>query len=261
MNYPEYIYCYFNIEAGIEFLETLKFRLSSISAFNDPFESLFQTSYPLYFLSIHGNTTDETIDDRIRVLKEQEICVCSNFVRNKSQGLRNLIKNIRIGCFSEVWDNILMWGHYARKFTGIVVKFRVSLNDWGNDLCQVEYNDNRISIGSFDTNAFGCGALERQLLKRKSQHWAYEKEWRYIKSLNDCDSDNKGCYKLIEESAINAIYVGCRIKSENCNRIKKIIEEKYHTSIPIMIAIPDSFDYKMRSVSLKNLSYAIDWER
>lgn len=41
MELPTQLYCYFNIDSGIQFIKTLKFRLSSISSFNDIFESLF----------------------------------------------------------------------------------------------------------------------------------------------------------------------------------------------------------------------------
>lgn len=112
MERPNYLYCYFDIERGIEFLKTQKFRLSSFADFNDPFEALFRTDYPLFFITSDKQIGPSTIDQKIKMLKEYDSLACSNRVKNKLQGRLNLMEYLKIGCFSEIGDNILMWSHY-----------------------------------------------------------------------------------------------------------------------------------------------------
>lgn len=182
-------------------------------------------------------------------------------LRNKSYGFVNLIKNIRVGCLSETPDNILMWGHYARKFTGIVVRFRVSYSDWGNDLKKVEYNDDRIYLNEFDTSVIGLTNDERRLLTRKSKQWEYEKEWRYIKLSKECPKDETGHYKPIKEDSISEIIVGCRISPANLESIKTLVKNKFQDKIPLKVIMPSKYHYTLERWNLNNVDFALEWNK
>lgn len=259
LNKPEYLYCYFEASRGIEFLQTLKFRLSSIADFNDPFESLFRTDYPHFFISATEDLTDSEISQRIACLNEKELMVCSNRVRNKLHGRINFIKGLRVGCFSEVNNSILMWSHYGRKFTGIVVKFRVSMSDWGNDLIKVDYNDEIISVSEFNENAFGAGPEERSLVKRKSSVWSYEQEWRYVKPSTECDFDSIGAYRNIKSDAIIGIIVGCRISQKKLKDIENIVTQKFNNKVDMYVAIPNGYQYLVDIKDLSSIRYSLDF--
>lgn len=258
--YPQYLYCYFPIESGISFLDTLKFRLSSVSDFNDPFESLFETEYPYFFLSFNEQSTIDIIEDRIAIMNQRKWPNVAA-IRNKSIGLVNLIKNLKIGCFSETPDNILMWGHYARKFTGIVVKFRVSLADWGNDLKKVEYNNDRISITSFNIDTYGALEEERALITRKSINWEYEREWRYIRNTDDCPKDSKGYYKKVNKTAVKEVILGCRICPNDLEKIKDVISKNFGPGLPISIVLPSQSNYSLEIKDLSSVEFALKWNK
>lgn len=260
MNFPQYLYCYFSIEKGIQFLESLKFRLSAISDFNDPFESLFRTEYPYLFLSYDENCDDSVIQNRIETLDKYKF-PNTYLVSNKSKGLVNIMKSIRIGCLSETFDNVLMWGHYCRKFTGLVIKFRGSLTDWGNDLRQVEYTDSRISISTFDSSAVGAVSEERRLLTLKSKLWEYEKEWRYVKLTKDCEKDKYGYYKQMDKESIVEVIIGCRVCPKDLIKIKDIIKKKFGDKIPIKVILPATSSFSLETWDLAQVEFALQWNK
>lgn len=260
MEYPEYLYCYFNIDKGLRFLRDLKFRLSSITDFNDPFECLFTTDYPLFYLSLDDKLTEDEINTRLDILSSNNFFAAKNYVENKSKGRINLIKNLRVGCFSETPDNVLMWSHYCWGNQGIVVKFKVSLGHWGNDLYKVNYVSERASINEFDPETIGASNQERNLLTTKSVHWSYEHEWRYIKTISDCDRDNKGYYKKVDIKAIKGIIIACRTKYDDINEIKSILGKK-GVQIPLFIAKPGYSKFNYDITDLDNYNYLLMWSR
>lgn len=260
MNFPQFLYTYFPADKGLEFLESLKFRLSPFSGFNDPFESLFKTEYPYFFLSYDENSNDKIIGERIEKMKAVKF-PNATIIENKSKGLVNLIKNIRIGCLSETHDNILMWGHYCRKFTGIVVKFRGSLSDWGNDLKKVNYEDERIAIDSFDTSVVGSANDERRLLTSKSKIWEYEKEWRCIKLTKECPNDEHGCYKLMDKDSVLEVIVGCRICPIDLAKIKDLVKSRFGSRVPIKVILPSTNCFTLESWDLNKVDFALQWNK
>ena len=258
MELPNCICCYFPIESGIKFLKTLKFRLFSISRFNDPFESLFVTGYPYFFLSFDEKSDDYMISKRVDQMQRYRF-PNKKIITNKATGFVNLMKDLRIGCFSETPDNILMWGHYARQFTGIVVKFRTAITDWGYGLEKVKYNDTRIAVDSFKSDVIGSTSVERSLLTRKSVQWAYEKEWRYIRLTNDCDKDKEGCYKKFEKAAIEEVIVGCRISPKHLATIKRINENIYDNKISLKVIMPAKSKYALKIWGIDSVEFALMW--
>lgn len=89
-------------------------------------------------------------------------------------------------CLSELWDSILMWGHYAYSHEGFVVGFdtkhpffnqRRSPSDELGFLRQVRYQTSRPIV-----SLMSSGALE--WFETKADVWAYEREWRMFLVLS-----------------------------------------------------------------------------
>ncbi|HRE04617.1 MAG TPA: DUF2971 domain-containing protein [Opitutaceae bacterium] len=88
-------------------------------------------------------------------------------------------------CLSEVWDSILMWGHYCQSHEGFVLGFnsehpffhqtRTSSDDFGR-LRRVHYQVKRPVV-----SLMGSSGLE--WLDSKADIWSYEKEWRMLLTL------------------------------------------------------------------------------
>ncbi len=95
-------------------------------------------------------------------------------------------KHFGVLCLSELWDSILMWGHYAYAHEGFVIGFdtkhpffnqRRSPNDEFGFLRQVRYQTSRPIV-----SLIRSGALE--WFETKADVWAYEREWRMFLVLS-----------------------------------------------------------------------------
>jgi tetratricopeptide (TPR) repeat protein len=115
--------------------------------------------------------------------------------------LQKQIASVGIFSLSELFDNSLMWAHYAGDHTGICIGFEVTdgsiLSDKDRFL-EVKYSDNvpeledefmtqlTISIDSRGRHlktahqiAFNDPTLQTTV-STKGKEWAYEREWRYV---------------------------------------------------------------------------------
>jgi hypothetical protein len=95
-------------------------------------------------------------------------------------------KHFGVLCLSELWDSILMWGHYAYSHEGFVIGFdtkhpffnqRRSPSDEFGFLRQVRYQTSRPIV-----SLMSSGALE--WFETKADVWAYEREWRMFLVLS-----------------------------------------------------------------------------
>jgi hypothetical protein len=107
---------------------------------------------------------------------------------------KEALAGIKLLCFSEVFDNILMWAHYSRAHTGAVLRFSCieELDSAWGAARPVTYQtqmpcllDERQTIelftGQRDINEVDL--FESSVLT-KAIDWAYEKEWRIIGGRN-----------------------------------------------------------------------------
>jgi hypothetical protein len=90
-------------------------------------------------------------------------------------------------CLSAVRDNILMWSHYGRSHTGLVIGLdgrHALLSSNELKLVEVEYRKERVEMGYLAASR--SRELEEQIkscIRRKSPQWSYECEWRQLRSL------------------------------------------------------------------------------
>lgn len=226
MSLPAVLHRYFHRDAGMAFLADQKLRLDPPSRFNDPFEFLPGSEFnlPLEFIAKSGGGVLQNIAKVVTLpsvlalrmlvggsLKE----LVPNFRENSAMAFRKRLDDFfRIACFCEADDNLLLWAHYARSHTGLLVSFRTSMDYWGNDLHPVAYSDERIQIPftfSTDPNAPLVDTdWQRQLLVTKSSCWSYEREWRCIKRTTDCCADADGWFLPVPHACVTKIIYGCR---------------------------------------------------
>ena len=135
------------------------------------------------------------------------------YARKRTYELCNLVGILSL---SETWDNLLMWAHYAEEHTGFVLMFDGSHNFFkGNDPLPgftkpepVQYKSER-----------PCTTVEEvtvpEIFFIKSFDWKYEKEWRYLKYLNDADERRKDVNNLdanlfwLPPKCIMGVILGC----------------------------------------------------
>jgi hypothetical protein len=165
----------------------------------------------------------ETVKDLKRILGDS----------NKSW--REYIKSMRVFCVSEKHDDLLMWAHYAEQHTGVVLKLKC-IPELDTALCvakKVNYSskvpilankEDYIKHFTGQINDIDYGKLFKNLAYTKSDHWAYEEEWRCITagpiSANLFDEN------ILHPEEIDTIYLGCRMNEQNRYEILKLLTGK-----------------------------------
>jgi hypothetical protein len=126
-------------------------KVSEIDQTNDPFE-LWCVSQP-----------NRSLRDALRDYK------------------RTMSERFGLICFSEDWENPLLWSHYADKHRGICLGFE------GRDsiLKKVRYAKRRLPLKLPLTNE-----TADRLLWTKYWDWKYEREWRIWLKLDERDGDS-----------------------------------------------------------------------
>lgn len=109
------------------------------------------------------------------------------FIQKCIAQFRSMIASFGVCCFSEVWDSILMWSHYADHHRGICLGYDETdfMEQHSGVLKKVRYSTHYpdVSIGEItrDPNKM----LDNYLLT-KHVDWRYEKEWRLIITEDAC---------------------------------------------------------------------------
>lgn len=209
---------YFGVER-IGFFDDLLVRFSQLSSLNDPFEvsGVVDSSDLLDHLLKQSRKkakdawnrlpisyrTDGRADDFRKVAEEEE-----EFIREISSGykigtqLKSFINHVAgVFCVTTDHDNLLMWSHYASNHRGFVIGMKSGhefFKKKGPGLTfpirKVTYSDSR---GVSSRNMGREGALG-PIIYEKSLPWAYEKEYRLVRSFRDFDPSTD----LLKEPAI-----------------------------------------------------------
>lgn len=170
---------------------------SSPKDFNDPFDcrispnlDLLDTDEKIWqFAKFHSqNNREQLRNDRIDSSKfEKDI-----FERIKNNKEKEQQKwddytfwkqdeHYGVVSFSEIWDSILMWGHYAYNHTGFCVGFfEQKLKDFGyfGGGGPLNYSDTFPSVSPLDEISIQSLFKETHT---KASDWSYEKEYRLVK--------------------------------------------------------------------------------
>jgi hypothetical protein len=143
---------------------------------------------------------------------------------------RTLNQIVGVLCLSEVRDSLLMWGHYTDNHRGFVVGFdsenpffskRKTEKDELGFLRQVQYQRQRPAAVLTNTSSLVW-------FQTKSEVWAYEKEWRIIRTLKEASSRIDAgvfpvCLFEFPTDAVLEIIVGLRTTSSLAREIQDLI--------------------------------------
>lgn len=121
--------------------------------------------------------------------------------KNVVEGLREAVY---VFCFSEVWDSLLMWAHYANNYNGFCIEYDISKVSERiiDKLYPVLYEKDYIDITSGLINLNENTGLICNLAK--AEEWSYEKEWRIV---------DYSYHPIYFRKALRAIYLG-----KNCEK-------------------------------------------
>ena len=138
--------------------------------------------------------------------------------------IKELLKKIRIACFSTSSLNVLMYSHYTDKHKGISIEYDFSnFNKKDTSLLEVKYKE-ELKIDSenlqilMKSDSMGTNDIAKEisfldLFRTKHSNWEYEKEYRVM---------TYGIDKIYRP--IKAIYLGKDFPEDNIELITELIK-------------------------------------
>jgi hypothetical protein len=126
-------------------------------------------------------------------------------------------------------DNILMWSHYANGHQGLCVQLKIEhLPNVEQVLYGAVYKNDSPRMTEFlDLKKRSDPEAETELLfARKSKHWKYEQEWRYIHFYPG------GITQIVREplpfpaESISAVIYGCAMKQKHKEQVNNWLSKR-----------------------------------
>ena len=181
-----FLYKYCRVETAVKIFKSGGVALDSVKNFNDPFEG---RAYPVW-------PTDDALRQHIRANNPPDKWeeACKKALRRKEkypdtipQDVVEWTHTFGVSCFSEIPDNLLMWGHYAHKHQGVCIGFRYGevrdnflreSETLAARLSKVEYSDDFPAWKIAADNLVEKAEQAMRVLYTKATCWEYEQEWR-----------------------------------------------------------------------------------
>lgn len=161
-------------------------------------------------------------------------------------------KHWRLICGSEVFDSILMWSHYARDHTGIVLGFDTARAPFCEvpDDCWLNINySGKKADYSYDPDEQIFREKMFSVAATKATEWAYESEVRIIVPTNLVLRDR---FLPISPESIAAVYFGCRTSEDDKKAAAQVLKERQLALVEQYHGALDPNEYRLNFE--KNLS-------
>lgn len=229
---PRYIYKYMSLDGFIEMTTQGALYFATPITYNDPFDTKINISCAASLEEkVSFGHKEGFSDERIKVLSELPE---SELNEECALNYHKQLSEFRICCFSQLFDNILMWSHYADMHKGVCVGFDTTKDELFNDSTIISYED-QVPIYNIITDTFED---IRRAIYTKSIDWEYEKEIRIIKHTN-LGFGNKVPFK---KRALKMIILGCRFPDHKKLAIQAIIKKYgYHVTLSQMAPLNEKY--------------------
>lgn len=208
LNGPITLYKYQGVnEYSINGLKDQKLWKADPFSFNDPFELRLMQLADDEIYGVRGLDKLRRENPGFTHLSDQELYYLA------ISGLQNEFYNLRVTCFTEKNNNLLMWAHYGASHSGFCLGFEIPEDN--ESLHKVNYQDDYPIIDLENVlNITGTA----KILLNKSSHWSYENEWRMIfiePTTNFTDYPGR----------FAEIILGSRISEKNEEQIRQILKK------------------------------------
>lgn len=180
-----------------------------------------------------ADMSEEELKAEFRPAIEEGLLKAENALPRFHQEVRQVISDVKLLCFSEVFDNILMWSHYGKDHSGVVLRFSCieELDSAWGAATPVRYRkkmplllDEKQTVSLF----LGDGPNRNEILNdsvyTKAEDWSYEREWRLFGGR-----DQTKLYEdfKFDEKEMTAVYFGCRMTEGDRNEIMQLTKERF----------------------------------
>ncbi|SAK49004.1 hypothetical protein AWB80_01290 [Caballeronia pedi] len=157
----------------------------------------------------------------------------------------DLLASFGVVCFTEHWDNELLWAHYARNHTGFCVGFdETALTSW-NEVTSHGKVHYAVTVPIYHPFKEQADIFAHKAIFHKSFAWTYEAEYRLL--------FRKSSVLLnFPDGAVREIILGCRAPQGLRDRARALA--KSTSSIEVYQATEDFRAYSVgREIVAKNV--------
>lgn len=233
------IYKYLTYEKGLDFIKNKKLYFTQPKYFNDIFEmspscpEVTDLDVEMFF----SNVSDKKLKYREAIIENLSFEQRRDFYIDKLQITVDefpeiISKYSAVSCFSKTFKSNLMWGHYGEQHKGFCIGLKLDKLSTYAVVEKVNYSYNRTILPkdiAIMSEARSSIFFDRVLLT-KSKEWKYEKEYRAITAIQNCQTErnNENTFDLyyiqLHEDDIFEILLGQR----NPMEIEHKDVEKYY---------------------------------
>ncbi|MYE90012.1 DUF2971 domain-containing protein [Candidatus Poribacteria bacterium] len=237
----------------VDILQNRLIRFTQPNALNDPFEArpnFYALATEEGFASAFADTIRQEFRMWEKCRKDTQTSLDQQAFANKVERNPNYAKQLhnRVGqpdlrtyarertyelcnyvgilSLSETWDNLLMWAHYAEEHAGFVLMLDGSHNFFeGNVSFLGMTKPEPVQYRSERPHTTIQEVIWEEIFLVKGSDWKYEKEWRYLKYLNDADErhekSNTHSVELfrLPPKCIRGVILGCYRSKELENKV------------------------------------------
>jgi len=247
----------------VDVLETGTIRFTQSAALNDPFET-----HPCFTeLEDSFRKRQQAIVDRQQLSRDAYVLASLTIPKRVKQGIERFKDQISnelcILSLTTRRNNLLMWSHYTAAHRGFVIGF-----DFGHPffagksstfitpLTSVQYSNKRRMCPGIERVRESLKELADAVIFNKSEHWAYEEEYRMVSHPKRADrcltvsgGQNIYLYSFPSE-ALREIIFGHLMSKHLRNRIREIASEGY-PSVELFDAHLSKTDFDLEIRRLK----------
>ncbi len=248
---------------SFKYLNTLssdEIFISDPATFNDPFdlgiaikdltyrgpfgdEERLRTAFAQLFLNNKDIRNFWIYDDKLINKLEDWINGNASYDQLINQ-FKQRTSTFGVSCFSQEWENPLMWAHYGSSHKGFCVEYTVkemSLASTKENLHFSQYYVQyftKLPTICLSEILFSPHQVLKNFLATKHASWSYEKEWRLV------NFQEKGkAVPMPRHMEISAIIVGLKFEKE---KIYDVIEKAKVLNIPVFQAhLTNDYDTRL----------------
>ena len=147
---------------------------------------------------------------------------------------------VGIACFTETYEDVLMWTHYAGNYTGMCLAYSTKelLAGLPNhvNLVRLAYVDEPPLI--YPSQVRNADSAAVHILSQKKYNWSYEREWRVLGS--------PGRVSAGRVQAVKSIFFGSRV---NLRHRQKILSKIQGTGIRAYMMEVDGYSHTWEPIN------------
>jgi len=203
------------------------------STFNDPFEC--SSIVPISSKEDYERIVEDIVPDfNIETMKISDQQWHDSTEANLRHFRENTMPKYGILSLSSIWDNVLMWSHYASEHRGIVLTFKFQeSHTFYKNITKVRYKP---GVEFFEVGAAGAEGKIWETFSTKHTMWAYEEEYRIIELPSSTAAFDGNGLKKFPGSLLKEVIFGVRCRESNRMNVQNWIEE-YQPHIEVYQAV------------------------